>query len=190
MTVNTSPQGHDVVHEKMDEKLLKEPISTKSPEFLSFVQECLHESSHVVVLLRFANSGGAQDDFLIRNFDGFKKVLHGRSAKTAVTIFSNKSFCIRGIANENNRKKALKLWGKLDKKDENLAIIRTDTKAICLRGKYLSFLSSEDSVTDWFKENNGAPFIAGSMCFWEDNSDNAVTAYIPDSDNIVRPGAY
>ena len=59
----------------MNITLLSEPVSTLNPEFLSMVHEHLAKDEVLVVLIRYANYGGAKDYLVIRAKDEFDTVI-------------------------------------------------------------------------------------------------------------------
>ena len=55
---------------------------------------------------------------------------------------------------------------------------------------YIAYRDQPEGIRDWFRQNRGAPVLAGTLPFWRENCAKIVTVYIPDSDGVVRPGAY
>jgi hypothetical protein len=50
--------------------------------------------------------------------------------------------------------------------------------------------TSHKELRESLEEGRGEVVMTGEYPQWLDDSDGIVTAYVPDSDGIVRPGAY
>lgn len=54
----------------------------------------------------------------------------------------------------------------------------------------VAYCETVEEIAEWFAENAGCPVMIGLMAFWKDNGEEVFSAYVPDPDGKVRPGAY
>jgi hypothetical protein len=176
----------------MHQELFDEPVSTHNPVFIQSVAEALSRGHELVVLERRVNCGGDSVRFLVRKLDEFYDILNHSRAKDAITVFFTGALSIRGLASPDLELRALALLESQQAKgdDDGVVVVRLDAPDMALGREDMCFLRSPEDISVWFDNHAGVPIIAGELSFWEGNSEKAITAYLPDADGEVRPGAY
>lgn len=174
------------------DELLGPRLSAHAPAFTEAVAEALDDDQEVVVYTRGANCGGGrQEQFLVRRVVEFRDIVDSAWPKTAISVFFATALPIRGVAGAELRTRVLELLQQLLREDEDgVFVIRRDAPGVALGREDIRLLRSPDQVVRWFDDHPGIPILAGELPFWEDNSDRVITAYVPDADGVVRPGAY
>jgi hypothetical protein len=174
----------------MDIDLKNEPVSTNNPKFSALVDDHFENNELIIVLIRYANSAGAKDYLLVRTKDEFDKLLQQLRSKTSITVFFESAFALKGISNAELRNKTKKLFCEEHEEYEGLDIICTDPKLGEKIERDIMFMQKLEVIDEWLERHHGYQVFIGTMKFWCDNNKDFLTAYVPDDDGVVRPGAY
>jgi hypothetical protein len=174
----------------MDITLPTEPVATQSSAFLAMVHEHLAKNEVLVVLIRYANYGGAKDYLVIRTNDEFDTLMKKLDFKTSITVFFESAFALKGKANNELLKKVDGLFAKEYDEYEGLDIICLEPQNGKDDERNIWFMQELEPINEWLRQHKDYQVLIGTMKFWYDNNQNFVTAYVPDSDGQVRPGAY
>lgn len=174
----------------MDITLLSEPVSTLNSEFLAMVHEHLAKNEVLVVLIRYANYGGAKDYLVIRAKDEFDNLIKKLASKTSITVFFESAFALKGKVNAELLKKVDRLFVKEYDEYEGLDIICLEPQKSDDDEKDIWFMQELEPINEWLRQHKDYHVLIGTMKFWYENNQDFVTAYVPDGDGKVRPGAY
>ena len=174
----------------MDNSLLNEPVSTTNPALLTLVDAHLANNEVVVVLIRYANSAGAKNYLLVRTKDEFGSLLKKLAFKTSMTVFFESAFLLKGSADSKLLKKVELAFAKEYNEYEGLEIVLLEPQEGAGRNMNILFMQKMELIEEWFREHTGSQTLIGTMKFWHNNNENFITAYVPDNDGCVRPGAY
>jgi hypothetical protein len=175
----------------MQQELNQSIISTANSTFVEMVESNLMQGKPLVALLRYSHHGGAHEYFLLRSRDDFQFVLRKSRPKDALTFFFELSFPVSGFVTSELKDKALSyLDAILENGEEAVFVIRLDAKDVSMGINDMKGFSKVGQLDKWLSDNLGIPVIIGLLAFWEDNSDEKITAYVPDVDGQIRRGAY
>src|SRR5688572_30834347 len=175
----------------MERELNQSLISTESSTFVEMIEFNLMQGEPLVALLRYSYHGGACQYFLVRSLNDFQFVLRKARARDAISILFSQSFPVKGIASSELKDKAVDYLNEILQKDEEaIFVIRLDAKDVSLEVSDINGFANASELDKWFSNNLGIPVMIGLLAFWEDNSDEIITAYVPDVDGQVRRGAY
>jgi hypothetical protein len=175
----------------MQSELSEIPISTDNPDFIKKVELKLRNGEPVVILLRYCHQGGNRAYFLVKTIDGFYQVLEQAGYRDAISVFFSQAFPVQGTVNSELRENTVKFLEKIIQDDDDaICLIRLDTNDIGLGLDNMKVFTNPAQINEWFSQNTGIPVIVGKLAFWEENSDEKITAYVRDSDGQIRPGAY
>ncbi|MCE7858445.1 MAG: hypothetical protein DPW18_17865 [Chloroflexi bacterium] len=175
----------------MQSELSEIPISTDNPDFIEKVELKLRKGEPVVILLRYCHQGGNRAYFLVKTIDGFYQVLEKASYRDSISVFFSQAFPVQGEVDSELRENTVKFLEKvIQDDDDTICLIRLDTKNTELDLDSMKVFTNPDQINEWFSQNTGIPVIVGTLAFWEDNSDENITAYVRDYDGQIRPGAY
>jgi hypothetical protein len=176
----------------MGEPLTAGPVSTASPGFVAIVHEHLERGEVVVIVIRYANSGGYKEDAFAKTTEAFDELLRTLRQRTSVTVFFERAFEFRGVADDTIRKRTLEFIKivRLCRDGEVVCVVRRDLQEGILKSEQIAWLLKPSDADAWFAQNQSAEVLIGTLSWWEDDCDDFVTAYVPDSDGVVRLGAY
>lgn len=175
----------------MQSELSELPISTDNRDFIERVKSELEQGKPIVVLLRYANQGGNREYFLVKSQNEFLQVLQKAHSRDAITVFFSSSFPVQGRVSSELKDETIKFLEKVIQEDEEvICLVRLDTDEIGLGLDTMKVFSKFEQVEEWFNRNHDTPVIIGLLAFWEDNSGEKITAYVPDADGQIRLGAY
>lgn len=177
------------------------PLSTQSPEFSEQVLKALGQNDELLVLQRFPYTAGAGEGWhLINRIAEWQELLVSGKAKTAYTVILERELPIRGIANEQLKSEAIRLFDRLG--DLMIGIVTEgesylpvysfdwETRASRPRDAEKDLVKTKKKIHQFFEKQQGKKIVAGrDLGIW--NEDIAhIVGYVPDTDGVVRPGAY
>jgi hypothetical protein len=175
----------------MQSELSELPISTDNQDFIERVKSELEQGKPIAVLLRYANQGGNRQYFLVKSQNEFLQVLQKARPRTAVTVFFSASFPVQGKVSSELKDNTIKFLERVIQEDEEaISLVRLDTEEIWLGLDTMKVFSKSQQIEEWFNRNPDIPVMIGLLAFWEDNSDEKITAYVRDVDGQIRRGAY
>ncbi|MBS4060912.1 MAG: hypothetical protein KG029_10970 [Bacteroidetes bacterium] len=174
----------------MDIALPSEPVSTQNSAFLVMVHEHLAKSEVLVVMIRYANHGGAKDYRVIQTMEEFDTLIKKLAFKTSITVFFESAFAIKGRVNNELQKKVDELFTREYDEYEGLDIICLEPQKGNDGERNIWFMQELESIKEWLRQHKDCQVLIGTMKFWQDNSQDVTTAYVPDVDGQVRPGTY
>ena len=162
-------------------------MATTSPEFLSIVEPWFGVKPEVVLLVRYAYAAGNRDIELIPTLDAFRARMASLAPRTSVTAFRDHTLPLRGTVDDAFIARCL---GAIPDGVEYI-IVETKPK---VAGRY-SWIHQETGTSHKellvsLEDERGESVLAGEYPPWLVDSDGIVTAYVPDSDGVVRPGVY
>ncbi len=175
----------------MQSKSSKDLTSTDNPAFLERVESRIRQGEPVIILLRFNACGGGRAYFIVKNVAEFHQVLQKARRKDALSVFFSQSFPVQGKVSDELEDRTIKFLEKVLREDEEaIFVIRLDTNEILLGIDGMKTFTTPKQIEEWFSNNLTVPVVIGILAFWEDDSDQMVTAYVRDSDGEIRRGAY
>lgn len=174
----------------MNDFLSIEPVSTHNPGFLAIVDEHLTNGEVVVLLIRYPNSAGAKDYSLVRTRDDFVVLVEKLTPRTSITVFFESAFSIKGRMDVHLLEKTEKLFTEEYNAYEGLDIICLNPLLGEHNNRRIAFVQDINTLKEFFRLHDGHQVLVGAMKFWKANNKNFITAYVPDSNGEIRPGAY
>lgn len=174
----------------MHESLFNEPVSTSASALHELLSQTFKEGQFVVLLLRYAYHGGVKDYYLVRTAAEFDSAMKSTRERTSITVFFESNFKLIGTADDELCAKAVELLSSVKERYGGVDLIRIDGTAFELDEPHFHFCETPEEICEWFRTHHGAQILAGTMEFWRDNCPEVVTAYVPDEDGVIRPGAY
>lgn len=177
------------------------PLSAHSPEFAAMIDEALWKNGELLILQRFAYVAGADAGwYLIKTREQWRELLDSGRAKTAYTLILEPVFSLRGMATAQLQAEAVALFGNLgdlmmaklpsDDTYISLRFIEWTTRGWNTRDAEKGWQIARSQIVQFFSEHQGSEIGVGrSLDVWDEDI-REITAYIPDADGTVRPGAY
>lgn len=167
--------------------MIPDPITTTAPEFLNALWDELSYERELLVLCRYANRGGADRDWwLIHTKGEMLTILASAPLQTSISVFLGAELTLRGIADPLLLEQAQRL---LKVEGEILAACLPDD------GTLLEITLATDEAADlveWFHDHTGASVAIGRFPDFglRNGSGVVLTGYVPDSNGILRIGAF
>src|SRR4051794_22398044 len=90
-----------------------EPVSARSPEFLSAARAAVATSGETLIIFRWAFMAGAKDWYLAHSPEELNIILAKASANTSISIFLQPELPLRGRVDENLKSRARALLADL-----------------------------------------------------------------------------
>ncbi len=157
--------------------------SIHDPHFIHAGEIILQASGKLLALVRYPYQAGNRDFFMFETKAQFFAFLEARKPKEAVSLFKSFQLVLKGLVDENFILKKAAILKKIDTIDwlvlgdsqEVTSECNFVTDRIELQQELFSRLGEEVIILeepDWISE------------------ESTITAYSPDEDGIVRPGAY
>ena len=159
-------------------------LSVTSSEFLDRARAAIGARGEVLALHRPAYAGGAKDWVFLRSSADLKRFLGRGRRRSAFSVFLGVELDTRGRADAPFVTEALDLLGRCG---EILLVELYDA------GDILADCGTDDpcDAGEWLRGRGGRPVAAGGYPpFWAEEGDVVLAAYVPDTDGVVRPGAY
>ena len=97
---------------------------------------------------------------------------------------------MKGKANAELLKKVDGLFAKEYDEYEGLDIICLEPQKGYDDERNIWFMQELEPINELLRQHKDYHVLIGTMKFWYDNNQDFVTAYVPDADGKVRPGAY
>lgn len=165
-------------------------ISTDNPDFIEKVESKIKQCEPVVILLRYNNQNGRRACFLIRTIDEFHQVLQKARPRDALSVFFRQSFFAEGVATYELKDRIMFLGKFIPDEDDSVVVVRLDTNKFMLDTDTMKNFFTREEADEWFSQNLGVPVIVALLTYWEDNSEQMITAYVRDADGQIRLGTY
>jgi hypothetical protein len=162
-------------------------MATTSPEFLSAVEPWFGAKQEILLLIRYPNATGNRDIELISTFDAFRVRIASLAPKTSITAFRDHTLPLRGTVDDSFVARCLSAI------PDGVEYVIAETKPkVAGSHSWIHYETgtSHKELLESLEEERGQSVVAGEYPPWLDDSDGVVTAYVPDSDGIIRPGAY
>jgi hypothetical protein len=162
-------------------------MATTSSDFLSAVEPWFGAKPEILLLIRYPNAGGARDIELISTLDEFRARVANLAPKTSVTAFRDHTLPHRGTVDDAFIAHCLRAI------PDGAEYVIAETKPrVAGSHSWIHYETgtSHKELLESLEEERGESVLAGEYPPWLKDMEGVVTAYVPDSDGIVRPGAY
>jgi len=163
-----------------------EPVSLENPIFQEVVLEAIGTGRMVVGLIRYVNAGGSRDHYVLSGSADWLSLQERCRPGDAVTVFLPDGFSLSGIANPELEAAVVELLKARSSSDPEF---ESDLFAVASNGDVLP-LTSVDRARAWLSKHPGLRIAVGELDFSKENGSDAVTAYAPGADGVVRRGGY
>jgi hypothetical protein len=159
-------------------------LSAHSPEFLNAARAAIAAAGETLVLIRWAGMGGAKDWHLLHAPEELDNIVRKASAKTSVSVFLKPELPVRGRVDKNLKAAAHVLLADL----KELLVSEFPTNGSELNS---AAFDNDTELDQWLDQREGLAVAIGRYPpFWLDDGPEQLSAYVPDFDGVVRPGAY
>ena len=162
-------------------------MSTTDKRFLATLQDWLRSQREVLLLIRYHAAAGNKDFEFFSSFHALTERLNWLPIRTSVVAFKQPQLPFRGIVDDDYIAKSL---SSIPSGSEYLVV---ETKLSAYDKSSVSRWSAGESHSDLrrdLEERRGDSVAVGVYPPWLEDTENVISAYVPDEDGVVRPGGY
>jgi hypothetical protein len=161
--------------------------STNDPNFLKKLEEWFNNRPEILILIRYPYAAGNREFEFFLSFEQLQNRIRGLRQRTSIIAFRQPLLPLRGVVDDEFIAKCLEA---IPETKEYLVVETVRRTA----GKYSWFHDDEGishaQLREALEECRGATVAAGICPNYIDDSEDVISAIIPDDDGIVRPAAY
>jgi hypothetical protein len=161
--------------------------SAADKEFLKTIEHWLESQPELLILVRYSRAAGNKDFEFYSSFESLVERLRRLPPETCVTVFRTPQLPLRGVVDDDFIKKCLSSMPD----GSEYAVV--DTVPITSgRFSSLNFSAGEshDELTADLENSRGRRVAVGKYPPWQEETRDAISAYVPAQDGKVRPGVY
>ena len=156
--------------------------STQDPAFLDEVRQLASNNEEILILVRYVYGAGSRDFVLLDSMTKFSDLLQCCRERDSVTVMKSFNVICRGIVTDDFIVSAIADY----ESDKSWILIGGDNYEYTADW---AFAESEAELKEELDARLGNEVcIVSEPDHWSET--DAMTAYVPDSDGVVRPGAY
>lgn len=162
-------------------------VSTNDPLFRTKIHQWISGRHEVLVLIRYSYAAGSKDFEFFDSMEAFDARLRELPPQTCITVFGEQQLPLRGRVNDEFITQALKLV------PEGMEFVVTGLERVRY-GDYAwySHMSGETSaeLKEDLHERNGELVAVGLYPPWLEDSEEVLSAVVPNADGSVTTGTY
>ena len=166
---------------------LEPTISAADPRFLGTLESWLHVQPEILVLIRYSRAAGSKDFELFSSFEALSERLRQLPPSTSIIAFRQPQLPLRGTVDEGFIAECLSC---IPDSSEFL-VLETVRRAY---GKESRFHweagESHADLREALEESRGVPVAVGPYPPWLVDTDDVISAIVPDEQGMVRAGSY
>jgi hypothetical protein len=150
------------------------------------VEEWFRKRRDLLVLIRYAYMAGNRDLEVIPAFEALRTRMARLAPRTSITVFRDHQLPLRGVVDDAFIQACLAAI------PDGTEYVVAETGLTTAGGQswfHHASGTSHGELRDSLERSRGKSVLVGEYPPFTD-SDAVVTAYVPDPDGVVRPGAY
>ena len=164
-------------------------MSTDDLKFRAIVDEAIQRLGEVIVLKDVPYRAGHKEWFLFTEFAYFVDLVAKSTPRTAFSVFRKRELPSRQAVTLDIVDQFLEQI--THHQEIMIADHQTDQGILTILAEFDAHDVETDEVKKWATEFKGTQVIWGRLPpWWLPNGEDVITAYVPDTDGIVRFGTY
>lgn len=160
---------------------------TTDKKFLGTLESWFQSQPEILVLIRIRCGAGARDYEFYTSFDALLKRIHELSPGTCIIAFKQPQLPLRGIVDDEFIAKCLST---IPDGAEYLMVETVQRVAGRMSWFHYGSDSTHAGLRDDLKDSRGVPVAVGLHPPWLHDTENVISAVVPDADGVVRAGPY
>jgi len=161
--------------------------SSTDQTFLATLELWIREQSEILVLIRYSHAAGSKDFELFTSFEALADRMRRLPPQTCVIAFRQRQLPIRGVLDEELITKCLS--GIPD--GSEFLILETVRKNYGRAGWFHHVAGeSHPELREELAELKGSPVAVGPYPLWLNDSEDVISAVVPDEHGAVKSGVY
>jgi hypothetical protein len=162
-------------------------VSSNDPKFLATLQNWLRNQPEILVLFRYSHAAGSKDFELFTKFEMLSARLCELPPRTCIIAFKKMQLPLRGVVDNEFIAQCL---SSIPEGSEFL-VLETIRKAYgCASWFHWAAGESHTELRQELEELRGSPVAIGQYPPWLDDSDDVISAVVPDEHGEVKAGVY
>jgi hypothetical protein len=162
-------------------------ISTADVGFLRSLESWLREQPEILILMRYSSAAGSKDWEFFSSFSKLHDRLRGLQARTSVIAFRKRQLPLRGVVDDNFIAHCLR---SIPDGTEYLLVETVPSIAGKASWFHDAAGMSHSELRQDLEDSRGLPVAVGPYPDWFKDSDDVISAIVPDKDGAVVLGIY
>jgi hypothetical protein len=161
--------------------------SATDPEFLGTLESWLRSLPEILVLIRYPAAAGNKDFEFFSSFEALSNRIRQLPPSTSIVAFRQPQLPLRGVVDESFVANCL---GCVPDSSEFL-VLETARRANGEKS-WFHWVAGEThaELREALEDSRGAPVAVGPYPPWLADTDDVVSAIVPDENGMVRGGVY
>jgi hypothetical protein len=161
--------------------------SATDPKFLGTLESWLRDLPEILVLIRYSHAAGNKDFEFFSSFGTLSSRIRQLAPRTSVVAFRQPQLPLRGLVDECFISSCL---SRIPDGSEFLVLETTRRAYGEMSWFHNESGESHGELREALEESRGTPVAVGPYPPQLEDSDDVVSAIVPDENGIVRPGVY
>jgi hypothetical protein len=162
-------------------------VPITDPTFLATTESWFHSQPELLVLIRYWHGAGSKSFEFFSSFQEFSEALSQLPHLACVIVFRQPQLPIRGVVDDAF------IAGCLDSIPNGSEYLVTETvRRVIGRASWFHHGEGEShaELREDLEDCRGAPVAAGLYPPWLHESEDVISAVVPDEHGVVKPGGY
>jgi len=157
--------------------------STSDPKFLRTLESWLKGRCEILVLIRYSHAAGSKDFEFFASFQSLLERIRELPPRSSMTAFREAQLPIRGVVDDELISKCVKSIPD----DAEYLVVETVRRVHGRRSWFHDYAGiSKSELRDDLEESRGVPVAVGLYPTWLDDSENVVSAIVPDEHRAAK----
>ncbi|MGL9621434.1 hypothetical protein QRQ56_25795 [Bradyrhizobium sp. U531] len=156
-------------------------IATTDSAFLSALENWLRSRPEILVMIRYSGAAGRKEFEFFSSYESLARRLNQLPPSTSIIAFREPQLPLRGLADADFTSTCL---SSLSDNSEFLVVETRGRDSCWAAGETHSELRNE------LQDLTGRPVAVGPYPPWLIDSDEVISAVVPDEDGVVKRGLY
>jgi hypothetical protein len=162
-------------------------LRTTDPKFLTTVESWLKHRHEILVLFRYDRAVGAKGFEFITSHQGLLDLIRSLPPLTTVIAFKHPQLPFRGVVDDEFIERCVE--GIPD--DAEYLVVETVKRTQGRNSWFLEYAGiSRSELRDDLEESHGVAVAAGLYQSWHEDSEDVISAVVPDESGATRAGAH
>jgi len=163
------------------------PASATDPGFLGTLESWLSRLPEILVLIRYSAAAGNKDFEFFSSFGALSNRIRQLPPSTSIIAFRRPQLPLRGVVDEGFIASCLS-----DVPDGSEFLVLEIAPPTCGQKSWSHWEAGEThgELREALEDSRGAPVAVGLYPPWLDDTDDVVSAIMPDENGLVKRGVY
>lgn len=161
--------------------------STNDPQFLRTLQSWFDTQAEILLMIRYSGAAGSRGFEFFRSFRDMAHRLHELPPRTSVIAFREPQLPLRGVVDDEFITECL---SRIPDGSEYLVV--ETTRRVYGRASWFHHGSGDShaELSEELDNSRGIPVAAGAYSPWIKDTEDVISAVVPDADGVPRSGVY